>query len=85
MKSRSDSLVLMVIASLLGLAGALWLFDLSGELFRKVLAYSLFAGVGFLGLVVLHGVFILVRTIWANIIYGLRTRGKDEPPDFYGR
>jgi multidrug transporter EmrE-like cation transporter len=85
MRSKADRLVLMVIAAIFGFAGALWLFDPSGELLKTILAYSLFAGVGLLGLVVLYGLFFLVKVIWANIMYGIRDRGKDEPSDFYDR
>jgi len=85
MKIKSDRLWFMLVAAILGLAGALWLFDSSGELFRTILAYSLFAGVGLLGLVVLYGAIFLVRTIWFNMVHSRRTRGKDEPPDFYDR
>ena len=84
-KRKADRIVIAVFLAVFALASLVWFIDPTGNLFRIVVAYSVFVIVGVLGLVCLYGLFLVIRLVWVSglPIRGLTIHGNIEDPDLF--
>jgi hypothetical protein len=84
-KRKADRIVIMVFLALFALASIVWFIDPTGNLFRTVIAYSVVAIIGGLGLVCLYGLFLVLRLVWARglSISGLSISGNIDDPNLF--
>lgn len=79
-KRKADQIVIAAFLAVFALASIVWFLDPSGNLFRTFMAYGVFVIVGVLGLVILYGLFLLIRFVWAS---GLSMSGNIEDPNLF--
>jgi len=84
-KRKADRIVIAAFLAVFALGSIAWFIDPTGNLFRTVMAYSVFVIVGVLGLVCLYGLFLVIRLVWASTlpIRGLTIPGNIEDPDLF--
>lgn len=84
-KRKTDRIVISAFLAVFVLASIVWFIDPTGNLFRTVMAYSVFVIAGVLGLVCLYGLFLVIRLVWAGglPIRGLTISGNIEDPDLF--